>query len=219
MDNKPTIIGLSGVAGSGKDLFYTLLTQVLSEDPNNVGHPVKCRKLSLAEALKEEVKEWSLEQYGIDPTNCTRADKEVIRPLLVFHGTVRRGQTSGRYWIDILDKKIKNLNLESDEILVITDIRYDQYEKDEVDWLKNELEGILVHISHFIRVGSDDTSPPAIIEKTPANDAEKINDPKLMEAADFRVRWPFVDGSEEEVSAALSSFAKHFAKNYLDNKE
>ena len=42
-----------------------------------------------------------------------------------------RGQSLGRHWINILNKKIKNLKLEPDEIIVITDIRFDHYEKDE----------------------------------------------------------------------------------------
>ena len=33
--------------------------------------------------------------------------------------------------------------------LVITDVRYDEYNNDEVDWLKNELGGTLVHLSQY----------------------------------------------------------------------
>jgi len=213
--NNTKTIGISGVAGSGKDLFFNLLSKHL----NDV-YGVKCRKLSIAEALKKEVSEWTLEKYGIDCANCSREDKEVVRPLLVFHGTVRRGQTSGRYWIDILDKKIKNLKLDDGEILVITDIRFCQYKEDEVFWLKNELGGTLVHLSNFVRVGSADASPPVIIEKGPANDAEKSNDPNLKNLANYSVRWEFLEGTQDEINSALTDLhIKRFVKAHLKLKK
>ena len=181
---------------------------------------LKCKKLSLADDLKEEAAEWTLEKYGIDCRTCSREDKEVVRPLLVFHGTVRRGQTKGRYWIDKLDKKIKNLKLDDGEVLVITDIRYCQYEEDEVFWLKNELGGTLVHLTSFIKAGSSLHSPPVIIEKSPANDAEKSNDPKLKEAADYPVRWEFLDGTQDEIDNTLTDrHIKHFVNSHLKIKD
>lgn len=210
--NSSKIIGVSGVAGSGKDLFFDLLSKYL----NDV-YGIRCHKLSLANALKKEATEWTLEKYGINCLDCTREDKEVVRPFLVFHGTVRRGQTQGRHWINILDKKIKNLKLNDDEILVITDIRYSHYEEDEVFWLKNELGGILIHILNYIKVGSEDCSPPVIIEKSAANDSEKINDPKLKKLADHKIRWPFLDGTREEINNSLTeSYIKPFVKKCLD---
>ena len=73
------IIGLSGVAGAGKDLFYSLLEQSLP-----------CVKASLADSLKRETSEWCKEHYGIDPLRCTREEKDIIRPFLVFHGVNKR---------------------------------------------------------------------------------------------------------------------------------
>ena len=131
------VIGLSGVAGAGKDLFFSLLSEKLN-----------CQKFSLADALKNEVGLFSYPQYGIDPLDCTREEKNTIRPLLVLHGTFKRDQSEGRHWIEQLNKKIL-LNVLNDSIVVITDIRYDDYPKDEVFWLKEELGGVLVHISLY----------------------------------------------------------------------
>lgn len=203
---KNKVIGVSGVAGSGKDLFFSLLSKFK-----------KCRKLSLAEALKSEVSEWTLKHYGINASTCSREEKELIRPLLVFHANLMRGQSFGRHWINILNKKIKNLKLEPDEIIVITDIRFDHYEKDEIFWLKQELNGLLVHISNYVKVESGNHSPPVIVKKEGANDSEKINDPKLKIAADHSIEWEFLQRPKEEVEEILSEkYINPFIKEYLD---
>ena len=95
MKNK-NIIGLGGVAGSGKDLFYSLLSQ-----------KVDVKRFSLADELKRETYEWCMKHYNIDPVNCSREQKEIVRPFLVFHGGQKRNQTSGRYWIKKLNEKLK----------------------------------------------------------------------------------------------------------------
>lgn len=203
---KNKVIGISGVAGSGKDLFFSLLSNFK-----------KCRKISLAEALKVEVSEWTLKHYGIDASNCSREQKEVIRPLLVFHANLMRGQTFGRHWINILNKKIKNLKLEPDEILVITDIRFNHYEKDEVFWLKKELGGILVHISNYVKIESGNHSPPVVVHKKGANDSESLNDPKLKKSSDYEIEWEFLQKPQDQVDKILSEkYVKPFVKEYLD---
>ena len=143
---------------------------------------------------------WTQKHYGIDAVKCSRRDKEIIRPFLVFHGNVKRAQTLGRHWVDIANKKIKNLKLNDDEILVITDIRFDHYEQDEVFWLKQELKGLLVHISNYVKVEKN-LSPhsPTIIKKGPANESEKANDYKLKAAADHCINWQFIQKPQEEV--------------------
>jgi len=174
------IIGLSGVAGAGKDLFFGLLSKKLN-----------CQKIALADALKEEVAPFSQDQYGINPLTCTRKEKDLIRPLLVFHGSFKRNLSEGRHWINKLNKEIKN-NL-TNSIVIITDIRYDDYPKDEVYWLKEELEGLLVHVSVYKEVpglcGSHYKS-----FKQPINEEEARNDPKIKAQADYTVEWRKVKG-------------------------
>lgn len=175
------IIGLSGVAGAGKDLFFRLLSKKLN-----------CQKLSLADALKAEVAPFSKDQYGIDPLTCTRKEKNSIRPLLVFHGTFKRNLSEGRHWINKLNKEIKN-NL-TDSIVVITDIRYDDYPKDEVYWLKEELGGLLVHVSVYEETPSLCGSRHKNF-KRPINEEEARNDPKIKAQADYAVEWIKVKGN------------------------
>jgi hypothetical protein len=169
------VIGLSGVAGAGKDLFFTLLSQRLD-----------CLKASLADALKSEVSEFTKKEYGIDPISCSRLEKEAIRPLLVVHGTIKRDKSNGRHWIEKLNKKINKNNL-TNSIVIVTDIRYDEYPEDEVYWLKKELGGYLIHISLYDEIPRLNSHYRQYIH--PANTEEARNDPRLKGQADYIVDW------------------------------
>ena len=144
------IIGVAGVAGSGKDLFYELLAQ-----------KIKCKRFSLGDVLKKEIQSYCIENFSINPITCSREEKNLIRSCLVSHASVKRKLTEGRYWLEKVDRQIKDYTFkqllddgEISEYSCITDIRYNQYENDEVSWLKNELGGILVHISQFKIINS-----------------------------------------------------------------
>jgi hypothetical protein len=84
-------------------------------------------------------------------------------------------QTQGRYWIELLNSKIN----EKDFLPIITDIRYQEYEKDEYFWLKKEKQGIMIHVSR-VKNGK-------II--LPANEEEAKNDKVLSELADYKIIW------------------------------
>lgn len=195
-----TVIGLSGVAGAGKDLFFKLLSKKMN-----------VRRFALADALKREASMWTYKQYGIDALNCSREEKETIRPFLVQHGIQKRKMSKGRHWIDILDKEIKGflLNAVTEDIPVITDIRYQEYKGDEVDWITKELDGFLVHISQF----ETKRSVGYKTFKNPANEEEAKMDPIVRELADYRISWPKVDEEaiKEEV---LNQYVNRFINFY-----
>jgi len=176
------IIGLAGVAGAGKDTFFDLLSK-----------EVNCQRYALADELKREVNEWTKKSYGINALTCSRLEKEIIRPFLVFHGVMRRTQTEGRYWIEKLEKELDNRNHRIPMIQVITDIRFSEYEKDEVHWLKEELGGKLIHISMYTR---DENKKVQF--KEPANEYEQKNDQILRESADWFIEWPEISPFEPE---------------------
>jgi len=191
------VLGISGVAGSGKDTFFSILSA-----------KIDCKRYSLADELKREVQPWCMEHYDIDSFDCSRKEKEIIRPFLVFHGLQKRNATNGRYWIEKISNKILN-SKENNKI--ITDIRFDDYENDEVSWLKDELGGVLVHISQF------STPPPSrwsslSVEKEykePANSEEARNNPKLKEKADFLIEWPILE-STQDIEEELSPYVDEF---------
>lgn len=165
------VIGLSGVAGCGKDTAFSLLSSL---NPN-------VRRFALADALKREIYPFVKELYSIDIFKCTREDKNLVRNILVEHGHIRRQRTNGTYWTSILTKEINDfLNISANNIAVVTDVRYCEYEQDELFWIKNVLGGGLIHISMVMEDGT--ISPPA-------NAKESFNDPIIKANADLVIEW------------------------------
>ena len=196
-------IGISGVAGAGKDLFFNLLSKHLG-----------VRRFALADQLKYDCAAWCYDQYGIDPLDCTREEKDQVRELLVFHGVFKRKLSNGRYWINKLDSQVKSFltNAQTDDIPVITDIRYQEYEKDEVYWVKNELKGVLVHVSQYqIKEGKRHW-------RDPANPEEARQDPILKNHADFSVEWEKIKCDNPEESEYLNQRVEEFVKWYGGKK-
>ena len=95
------------------------------------------------------------------------------------HGQIKRNLSSGRHWINRLEKE-----LDPKKINIITDIRFSEYDKDESSWIKNEMNGVLIHISRFNNINGKRVFIP------PANEAEMINDPKVKADSDFVLNWP-----------------------------
>ena len=176
------VIGVSGVAGAGKDLFVETCMNELSKRGKT------SKSFALASALKHEVKDWCIKHYGVDSVNCPREDKEKIRNFLVAHGTTKRHATEGRHWVERLNPEILNCK-SSYDYLFVSDLRYADYEKDEVYWLKEELKGKLLHISQFALK----PTPYETIKvfREPANEEEARNDPRLVEQADYKIKWEF----------------------------
>jgi hypothetical protein len=192
---KNHIIGLSGVAGAGKDLFCRLLIEEL----NRMNIPAK--RFALADELKLDLRDFCISKYDIDPVSCPRELKSKIRDFLVFHGHMKRMMTNGRYWIEKLNKQIL---ADSSEVKIITDIRYNVFPKDELFWLQNELNGVLVHIS-LIDNG---------LVLPPPNEHEKLNDPKLKAAANYVIEWNKVSGEQAYVDKYLTDT---YIKNFIAN--
>jgi len=172
MEFKYKNIGISGVAGCGKNTLSDIIIKLLQR------LELPYRELSIANNLKQEVSWVSRELYGINSSNCTREEKDTIRPLLVAHGEIKRKLSNGRHWVEMLNKE-----LAPDKINIITDIRYNKYEKDEVFWLKNEINGVLIHLGRYDQVNGGRVYFP------PVNEAERTNDPGLKREADFLLKW------------------------------
>jgi hypothetical protein len=165
-----TILGLSGVASSGKDTFFSLLSQKL---------PFK--RFALADELKIILREDLLKKYNVDILNCSRDEKNMVRNELVLFAKQKRLESYGKFWTDILSKKIFE---SSDKYICITDIRHNYFSKDEVYWLKNILGGKLIDISCYNPIDAKFIQPP--------NEEEEFHYPKVRESADYYVIWPKV---------------------------
>jgi hypothetical protein len=178
------------VARAGKDTFAAILERKIAEQGKT------SLKIALASPLKKDCAAF-LERYlNVDVYTQIKAEKDLIRPLLVWYGDAQRKRTNGRHWIEIANKKIDETD---HDYYIITDIRYDAYEKDELYWVKNERGGVVCHVSKWFTESIPPISdfselrPREIVQFVqPANEHEQINDPKVKDKADFVVEWPHV---------------------------
>lgn len=190
-------IGISGVAGCGKNTLSTIIIKLLQR------MELPYRELAIANKLKQEVSSVSRELYGIDSSNCTREEKDRIRPFLVAHGVIKRNLSNGRHWVDLLNKE-----LAADKINIITDVRFNQYEKDEVHWLKNEINGVLIHLSRYDEVNGKR------LYFSPANEEERKNDDLVKLEADFILNWKSEKNETKKIISA-SQMLKWVKKLYV----
>jgi hypothetical protein len=186
------IIGISGLARSGKDCFATVATKILTEQ-----YKLKVERHALAYELKDDLKDLIKKKTGIDAFTEKTEEKNVIRPLLVAYGDMMRKHTEGRYWTGKMESKIAKSKA---DVFIITDIRYDFYPEDECSWLRNKMVGKLVHVTRY-KMGPAPskrritTSKPVKIYDAPPNDHELLNNPKCKAKADYAFEWQ--DVSEE----------------------
>lgn len=172
------LIGLAGAARSGKDSFFQALNLFSTRVFNR-----ELYRVALADPLKVEVRDFCIGHYRIDPLNCNIEEKELIRPILVAHGDVKRKQTQGRYFTNLAEINIRNNSINVNDLLtyVITDIRYCIYDDtDELYWLRNN-GGKLIYLERFDEQGK-------IIEG--ANDHERANNIILRQKADMIIQMP-----------------------------
>jgi len=182
MNFKYTNIALSGVAGCGKNTVSSIITKLLGR----LDLPYK--ELAIADNLKKELVPSSKELYGIDPSNCSRREKDLIRPVLVAHGEIKRNLSEGRHWVNQVNSK-----LDAEKINIITDVRFNKYEKDEVYWVKNEINGVLIHVSLYNIKNNQRVFLP------PANETEFKNDLLVKKEADFILNWPFEKDKTKQI--------------------
>jgi len=198
------MIGISGIAGAGKDLFCKLLLK-----------EIQGTRIALADPLKEETRGFILQKYAIDILNCTLEEKNKVRDLLVFYGGIKRYETKGQYWTDKAQKKADACK----GVSIVTDIRYAEYENDEVNWVKGKNKGVLIHLRKYCEIETMDNSQVKRIYFDPPNEDERRNDPKLIEKADYSIEWPHVESATaKELREKLEPYAKQFAEWYNKKK-
>lgn len=175
------IVGLTGVATSGKDLLCSMLSERIS----------KCYRVALADKLKEDINPFLIQKFGINIYGCTPQEKELVRPVLVAYGKIKRVKTKGTYWTGLVTDSVKELSKTG--LVIVTDVRYcdDSYEDDEYFWLKR-LGGRLVHIKKYTQ---ELNGFKRYVE--PPNEEERRFDPILSSRADFKVEWPVSNNNME----------------------
>jgi hypothetical protein len=161
------LIGLCGVAGSGKDTFFTIASEILSK--NNVN----TLRHSLALQLKKELSPFLKEQLNIDPFTENRDEKTLIRGVMSAWGQLRRKQTPS-YWLNSIEK-----DFDKNVVNFITDVRYEN----EVDYIHNK-GGAVLYIERF------DKNMNVI---APANLDEEMFTMPLKAKSNNTIKWNTVE--------------------------
>lgn len=203
------IIGISGLAGDGKDT----VCNILSSHFTTKGFTFE--RLSLADSLKAECSKALKSMFGIDPLNCSREEKEIIRDYLVFYAKVKRIQSNGKHWTSIVDKIIKadKVHYISNKIYCIPDIRHGFYAEDEAQWVKKN-NGILIHVKKF-KIKS--TYPYKIEYSTPVNEEEAFNTPIVEKYADHILELQDCSPEPPSLNPAYANAVYEVFKRILDS--
>ncbi len=207
--SKPMTIGICGVATAGKDTFFTVLKEYLNERAD-----LTVKRFALADKLKDEINPYLMSQFGISAWTTNPEEKKLIRPSLVSHGFVRRQLTKGKYWTAQIEKPLTEA-MAAGIIPVVTDIRYAEFDDDEVYWI-TKFGGKLAYITRYYEIGVEgrqcfvDGFQPAHKEKVfvqPPNEDERRNDPKLRAAASTIIEWDtFKNPSVENLAPYIEQF-------------
>jgi hypothetical protein len=175
-------IGIAGVARSGKDSLALEIENLIRSHKGKTIY-----RTSLAQPLKEDCKDFIKQYLGLNVFTDNNEEKATFREFLVWYGKVKRQQTQGKYWTDLLDKRVEKFQ---PDVCIIPDVRYQQYDEDEVSWLKAKENNILIHLQ---RIAINGEIVP------PANMDESINDSIIQNSADYKIIWPtFTDENKQE---------------------
>jgi phosphoribulokinase len=183
------IIGISGAARVGKDTLCRALIRFFNSKD------IKAERKSIAgDTIKKDLKSLIKNKANINSFTEDIYEKTLIRPLLVEYGKLMRNQTKGRYFIE-------RINYNDNNIIIIPDIRYAEYEEDELFWLKNEKHGFLIFVEHdFV---SD------------ANETEKVNNKIIKKQADYKLKWSTLNESNPIDLEKINKTAENIGKLYL----
>jgi hypothetical protein len=175
-------IGIAGVARSGKDSLALEIENLIRSYKGKTIY-----KTSLAQPLKEDCKDFIHQYLGLDVFTDKNEEKAIFREFLVWYGKVKRQQTEGKYWTNLLDERVQKFQ---PDVCIIPDVRYQQYDEDEVSWLKAKPNNVLIHLQ---RIAINGEIVP------PANMDESINDSIIQNSADYKILWPtFTDENKQE---------------------
>jgi hypothetical protein len=175
-------IGIAGVARSGKDSLALEIENLIRSYKGKTIY-----RTSLAQPLKEDCKDFIKEYLGLNVFTDNNEEKATFREFLVWYGKVKRQQTEGKYWTNLLDERVQKFQ---PDVCIIPDVRYQQYDEDEVSWLKAKSNNILIHLQ---RIAINGEIVP------PANMDESINDSIIQNSADYKILWPtFTDENKQE---------------------
>lgn len=173
------LIGLCGLARSGKDSFFN----VIKENFEGNFH-----RVAFADALKRELDDLLIKYTRISAFTEKEEEKEIIRPLLVTYGTHVRRKLNENCWIERVENNVKH-HLKSGKFVFVTDVRYEN----ELKWI-HQMNGVSIYIE-----------TPG---NYPTNEEEQINDPILKFNSRYRFSWERNAPSLKETAYNILNFLK-----------
>ena len=177
--NNVKLIGIGGVATSGKDLFFNISKEILRKN----GH--SAIRLAFADEVKKDLDPFLLEKVGISAFTSNPEEKKLIRPFIVAYSTTLMRKLKPNIWIEKLRYCIDNMEFKDNDVLFITDVRFEN----ELLFIQNVYEGETIHIKKYNNVdGGFDKS-----YISPANEEEAANDPLVEKYSNFRLEWENIE--------------------------
>lgn len=195
------LLAITGFARSGKNT----LAKEIKEEIKNSFPDYKVEEFSFAYCLRQELYDFIFDNFGISAFTENDNEKKIVRSILIGYGNARRIESGGTYWVERLNKIIENSDA---NIGIITDLRFDEYEKDELSWLK-DCGGINIHLKRYSGINGKRK-----YEKAP-NEFEKENDPKLEKTAKSVFK---IERKEKEVEfkKEIKLIAREFVENNFE---
>lgn len=160
------MIGIAGLARSGKDTLAKNLSETIKAD---MGVDVKIYSLALP--IKSQLNDLLKSYYHISPFTEDSEEKKIIRPIMVAHGEQMKQKFGKDIWLKELLSTIHEDLRYKEFFPIISDVRFDF----EVEAVKNE-NGQVIHIS---KIGN-----------IPPNKIEAENDPLVRQCSDLQHSWP-----------------------------
>lgn len=192
--NHIKVVGITGFAKSGKDTLFSLL---------NKQYPDTFKRFAFADKLKSHIAVFISENFGFDVYNCTPAQKELIRPILIAFGCAKR-KVDINYWVKEIAANIEkdcysypSQNSCVEAIPVITDFRFES----EVKFFRDKY-GDSFKLVEVIRLNSVDSIP----------DEEIREMPHVRPYVDYKIEWNTVGDNQLEL---LTSYITRFYENVL----
>ena len=187
------LIGISGLARSGKDSFYEMASELLGS------MNIVSKRYAFADSLKEECDQLLTNNVNISAFTSNDKEKRIIRPLLVTYGTEIRRKLNPNCWIEKIQSSVKK-DISLNKVVFITDVRF----PNEQEWV-HQLKGDSVHVTR------EGIRPP--------NRDEEVNNPILFRGSSYNINWGnFNKQNIEKSKEAISRIMKSILKKSTTNK-
>ncbi len=179
------LIGLSGVAGSGKDFFSSLCVDYFQ------AQSLTTRTFSFADEVKLSLNDFITERFGFSSFTEDRRNKDIIRPITIGFAEGMKLIKGDDYWSNQIFDKLKSYDFA--DVVIIKDVRFPV----EVSQIK-KFNGSLIHISRY-----NDVDGVRIMVQPWGKDEEK-NNRIMMDNASVKFTWPEL--TELEATQHVSTF-------------